>query len=191
MATAVCGRKHTGKSTFLNELAEGYFAKTKKRALIIDVNGSPAYSHHQLLNEKNFKTWCSNDSYGGVKRFYLSDRLKMMLLIKDHFRNGLIVFEDCTKYIKANPQEDIKAFLVDHRMWNVDLMFTFHSIMFVPKFFWAMLTHLVLFKTQDIFLNPNDKSLIQRIPDFQSVYRLHKKIMASKNNYINGQMELL
>jgi len=191
MAVVVCGRKHTGKSTFLNDFGTKANQKTKKKVLVIDVNGAPAYKQHQLLNERQFITWCKDAKFGGVKRFYLSDNERMFKLIIENFRSGLVIFEDCTKYIKASPSDSIKTFLVDHRMWDTDLMFTFHSLKRVPLFFWEMTTHLILFKTQDVIDSENDRFFLNRIPDFRNVYKLYKRVKDSKDNYINGSVELL
>lgn len=180
-AIVIAGRKYTGKSTYLNKRAIKYAKATGKKVLIIDVNGSPAYSKHQLLNERSFVEWCKNVGKG-IKRFYLSDIDKMLDMVQAHFKNGLIIFEDCTKYIKANPQDHIKAYLVDHRMWNVDLFFTFHALMFIPKFFFMMVSYYHVFKTQDI-LEGRDRELSKRFPNYFALKKAWEKLMAQDDNY--------
>ncbi len=183
LAALVVGRKRTGKSTRTNEIAKAYYAKHPgKKVLIIDVNGSPAYREHQEINREQFQRWTK-----GIKRFYESDHAEMFAFIIKWFRNGLIVFEDCTKYIDPNPNKQIKTFLVDHRMWDADLLFTFHSLMRVPKFFWEMTSYIVLKKTQD-----EEAEILKRpIPNKPDVLAAFRRVQAHKNPYHDETVETL
>jgi hypothetical protein len=183
LASLVVGRKRTGKSTYTNKLAKDYAARHPgKKVLIIDVNGSPAYKEHQQIDREQFKRWNK-----GIKRFYESDHEEMFAFITQHFRNGLIIFEDCTKYIDPLPSRQIKTFLVDHRMWDADLVFTFHSLMRVPKFFWEMTAYIVLKKTQD-----EEKELLRRpIPNKPAVLAAWRRVQAHKSEYHDETVETL
>jgi hypothetical protein len=184
MAGVIVGRKGTGKSTFLNERAKAYYkAHPDKKVLIIDVNGSPAYKEHPELDHTKFARWNK-----GVYRFYDSDHKKMFDYICKHFKNGLIILEDCTKYIPANPGGQVKALLVDHRMWNADLIFTFHSFKRIPLFFWEMVSYVTILKTQEDFENSRNKV---NIPNYEAVAAARKKVIAHKNPYYNLTVETL
>ncbi len=180
-STVLIGRKGVGKSTYLERQASVFAKKTGKKALIIDVNGSPAYAKHQELNERQFVEWCRGN-YGGVKRFYLSEHNKMWNMIAKYFRSGLIVFEDCTKYIDPNPTKVIKKLLVDHRMWDADMIFTFHALDFVPPFFRKMVSHLIVFKTNDNIDN-RDTELSKKWPNWMAVKKVMNKVKQSKDQY--------
>lgn len=180
------GRKATGKSTYLAKLAKGFSTRTGKRSLIIDVNGAPAYKDIPLLDEKGFSTWNSNSSLR-VAKFYLSDEDKMLGLIADNFKNGLLVLEDCTKYIPSNPPQNIKKMLVDNRMLNLDLFFTFHSLRKVPPFFWDLVDTIVLGKTQDR-LRPSD---VDRYPNFYAIQKAFEEVQRSKDQYIKRTVNTL
>jgi hypothetical protein len=182
----IIGRRGTGKSTYANQLAEFVAKKTGKKTLIIDVNGAPAYAHHQELTVGNFKTWCDGN-YNGVKRFYLSDNQLMMEMVAENFRNGFVFFEDCTKYIEANPKKIVKDFLVDLRMWNVDLFFTFHSLEFVPPFFWKMCNKVHVLRTDDI-LDKRDNFFLKRIPNYMAIKRAMLQIRKSKAAFPNPKV---
>lgn len=158
--------------------------------MVVDVNAAPPYRKHQLLTEKNFVHWCRDPQYVGIKRFYLMDEKKMLHLIADHFKSGLIIFEDCTGYIDANPRKEIKQFLTNHRMFDADLIFTFHSIMGIPPFFWKMTNNMLLFKTQE-YLEEKDKSSMKRIPNYIDIYKAYSRLKKSKNNYLNISIDLL
>ncbi|MGB4987979.1 MAG: ATP-binding protein [Pyrinomonadaceae bacterium] len=183
-AMIIVGRKHTGKSTLANKLAEG-FARPKKRVLIINVNQSPAYSKHKLITYDKMKRWRS----GGIYQFYDRDNDAMFDFLINWFDpvkrkfNGLIVFEDCTKYIGSNPNKQILSFLVDHRMWNADLLFTFHSLAMVPPFFWRMTTRLILLKTQDIMTKANERGFENRIPNWKEVKPAYDRVAANPDPY--------
>jgi hypothetical protein len=184
VAGIIVGRKATGKSTLACGYAEAYAkAHPEKKVLVIDVNGAPAYKHIPELTEAQFPRWRK-----GLYRFYLSDHARMFDLIEKHFRNGLIVFEDCTKYIPANPNQQIKAILVDHRMWNADLFFTFHSFKRIPNFFWEMTGFVVILKTQEEFNTSKNRNAI---PNYEAVAAAHARVMKHKINYHHETVETL
>lgn len=175
----VVGRKGVGKSTYGNTRAERYPAG--KKVLIIDVNGSPAYKHHTLIDDA---TLLSGRWKKGIVRYHNKDHEAMLENIitlcenKDLWQGGLILFEDCTKYIDPNPGKVIKSFLVDHRMWNADLIFTFHSFKRIPPFFWEMASYVTFFKTQEIFEGPRNENII---PNYHAIAKARAQVMADAN----------
>jgi len=180
------GRKGTGKSTELAKIARDYARNNpKKRVLIIDVNGSPAYNDFPLLTPEQLQGWKESASLR-IAKFYHSDHDVLFEMVSK-FRNGMVVFEDCTKYIGSNPTGAVKMYLVDHRMWQVDLIFTFHSLHRVPKFFWEMTAYIVLKKTQDTEIR-NQRG---KIPNFQEVEKAWIEVMKSKNDYIHKTVPTL
>lgn len=188
IAAAVFGFKETGKSTWLNSEAVKYNQKTGKRVLIINVNGSPAYDAHQILTYENFPRWKR-----GVKQFYDPDTDVMWdflidLYHKDNQFNGMIIFEDCWKYIDPNPSKRIRTFLTDHRMINADLYYSFHSFDFMPPRFWKMTTHIVIKKTSDI-LEENVRENRKKIPNFDAVLKTYLQVKNAKNIFTTKIVE--
>lgn len=181
------GQKATGKSTLGNELAEQYAARTGKRSLIIDVNGSPAYAKHPLLTAKHVIGWKEKATLR-VARYYDPDHDTMFETVAN-FRNGLVIYEDCTKYIGANPGGLVKQVLVDHRMWNQDVIFTFHALKFVPPFFWSMVKYVMLKKTQDT------PKRIARLEDHVNNLSGHmaawEAVMKHESQYHHEEVDLL
>jgi hypothetical protein len=179
LATGIVGKKHTGKSTKARQLANAYAkAHPDKRVLILDVNGAPVYADLPLLTETQVRTWLP-DARLKMARFYLEDN-KAMLAAVQKFRGGLLIFEDCTKYIAGHPTPNVKAFLVDHRMRDLDLMFTFHAITFVPPFFWKMLNQVLLLKTSDTAAELKTRSQIPNKVAFMAAY---EKLQKTKDDY--------
>lgn len=172
------GERATGKSTDLLKLAKGYVDKTAKRALILDVNGAPAYKDLPLLTVGELQKW-RHGNEPSIARFYLKDLDRMFAIVEENFRNGFLVFEDCTKYIDANPSRAIKSFLVDHRMMGLDLFWVFHSVGSVPPFFWKMTNYIILKKTVETF-RPGDK---YKYTFFSELLKAHQTLSKSKDRY--------
>jgi hypothetical protein len=198
-AMIIVGRKRTGKSTLANKISKG-LAAPYRRVLIIDVNGSPAYSAHEQIFYDKLKRW----RHGGIYKFYDPDHERMWKFLTSHYGpqyspegrkigdkpfHGLITFEDCTKYIDPNPSKQIKTFLVDHRMWDADLLFTFHSLSMVPPFFWKMTSRLIILKTQDTA--GQLKRLEDKVPNFGEVYEAHCRVMKSEDPHAHEVVETL
>lgn len=188
-AMVIVGRKHTGKSTLANKIASEFGKKNpEKRVLIINVNASPAYDRHPLISYEGMKRWKH-----GIYQFYDADHDRMFDHLFEVFDprvkkfNGLFVFEDCTKYIDPNPSKKIKSFLVDHRMWNADMLFTFHSLVRVPPFFWDMTSRIILLKTQDVI----DGSYAKKIPNWKEVSAAYDRVMQNTNPYYHEVISTL
>lgn len=195
----IVGRKRTGKSTLANTIAKGY-AKPGRRVLIIDVNGSPAYAEHEMISYDKLRRWRS----GGIYKFYDPDNERMFNFLTTRFGpqfdadgnhlgskkfNGLIVFEDCTKYIDSNPSRQIKMFLTDHRMWDADLLFTFHSLSMVPPFFWRMTSKVILLKTQDTV--GQQRALENKVPNWKDVQAAYTRVMNNPDPFAHEVVDTL
>ncbi|MGZ3983398.1 MAG: hypothetical protein ACXVJE_19375 [Mucilaginibacter sp.] len=180
IAGIVVGRKHTGKSTGLAETATSYAGN---KVLIIDVNRSPAYNKFAEITIDQLKRLKS----GKVKLVGTPDEDTLKTIAKE-FRGGLIIFEDCTKYISGNVRPEIRTFLVDHRMWQCDLIFTFHSLKMIPPFFWQMISYVKILKTQENFINAANRN---RVPNFEKIVEAYKEVEASPDNYYSVTVETL
>jgi len=183
VSTLIVGRKGTGKSTKLAKIALDYPATSK--VLVIDVNGSPVYNQFKEIQVKDIKRVRS-----GIVRLLGTPNDETLRTIAQEFRGGLIIFEDCTKYIEGNIRPEMKTFLVDHRMFQCDLIFTFHSLKRVPPFFWEMVSYVTLLKTQETF---EPGTYRNRVPNYEKVAAAFKKVNAptQKDNYYSITVETL
>lgn len=177
----VVGRKGVGKSTYLNKVACNYPAT--KKVLIIDVNGSPAYYQHTRIEPSQLK-----HVKQGIVKLLGTPSAETLHLIASYWRDGLIVFEDCTKYIEGNVHPVIKAFLVDHRMHQCDLIFTFHSIKRIPPFFWEMISYITIFKTAETFESSRNKNVI---PNYEAILATFNRVNKNKDIRYNETVETL
>lgn len=194
-AMIIVGRKHTGKSTLGYKIITEYIKNNPdKRGLVINVNGSPAYNKIPYISYHGMTMWKK-----GLYQFYDQDHEKMFDFLlrafdpprpgntnKGRLFNGMILMEDCTKYISSNPSKEIKTFLVDHRMWNADMIFTFHALSRVPPFFWDMTTRIILLKTQDVI-----DSTYRKIPNWKSMSAAHERVMNHSDNYYHEVVSTL
>lgn len=197
-AIVIVGRKRTGKSTLTNKIVKGYH-KPGRRGLIIDVNGSPAYKEHEQIHYDKLKRFRS-----GIVKFYDPNHERMFEFLTTHFGpqyneggerlgnkpfHGIMAFEDCTKYIDANPPKKVKMFLVDHRMWDADMLFTFHALTLVPPLFWKMTSRIIILKTQD---TPEMlRTLAGKVPNWGEVHAAHTRVMKDPNPYAHEVVETL
>ena len=173
-AIAIAGRKHTGKSTKTATLANGY--PTDKKVLVLDVNGSPAYAHIPQIKPEELHRF----KKPGKARLLGIPTDATLRIIAENFRDGLLIWEDCTAYISANPKPIIKEFLTNHRMYRVDMIFTFHALKFVPPFFWSMISYIILLKTNETFRKAKNED---RVPNYEEIYEAFTRVKAHKDNY--------
>lgn len=186
-AHAIIGRKHTGKSTFAHSFFKGYNLK-KDRVLIITETDPGAYSKIKRIdNIEMLRAWKS-----GVLKYYdfdCEDDFSMLidvykLAAADVLNNGLVIFEDCTNYIDPNPHRVIKKFIVNHRMYRLDLIFTTHSLAFLPKFCRRMVSTITIFKTLDTFSRWEDLRALG-YPNAQNLYSAWVQVMNNKNEHFS------
>lgn len=178
-SSIMVGRKGTGKSTKLAVIAAKYPAS--KKVLIIDVNGSPAYNNFERIEISKLKHLKS----GKVKLLGTPSDSDLEF-IAENFRDGLVIFEDCTKYIESSPSRAIKTFLVDHRMYRCDLIFTFHSLKRIPPFFFEMTSYITLCKTQEQIEGARNKNII---PNYENVIKAWNKVQTNPNPYYSLTVE--
>ncbi|MGZ3999157.1 MAG: hypothetical protein ACXVIY_00940 [Mucilaginibacter sp.] len=179
-AALVVGRKHTGKSTKLADIARSYDSQSK--VLVLDVNSSPAYNAFRQIEVGQVKLLKR-----GVGRLQGTPTDETLEIIANNFRGGLVIFEDATKYILGNVKPNIRAFLTDHRMHRCDLIFTFHSLKMVPPFFWQMVSFLTLLKTQETL----GSEYRNRIPNYEAIAAAHKRVNAHKDNYYSETIDTM
>lgn len=184
---AIIGAKGTGKSTFTRDLINASYNASNQRILIVSQTDPGAYADLPRIDTlSKLATWKGN----GIVKFYSNEgAAKMMaglvtLAQKGVLKNGLIVFEDCTNYITANPHESIKNFLVNHRMYNLDLIYTTHSLKFIPKFFWKLLASVTVFKTLDTFTSYKEVEA-REVPNAMAVFSAWQKVKLNHSQFFH------
>lgn len=182
-AYLVIGGKGQGKSTWLNQRAEEYIRKfsvkykySPPRVFIHDMSDSRAFkgiptldqaaTHLGLELEDPIEFLAHKDKHGkyswkeGMLRHVCrsqTDIKKMYRYLADHFRCGLLILDEWTTYVRANPPEWQVDILNNHRNYQLEVFFVCHQLMRVPPF-WSrgdMIAKIVLFKTGERNLTYN------------------------------------
>jgi hypothetical protein len=182
-AHALIGGRGQGKSSYARKLFDAYDLRSQ-RILVLTATLPPAYKDITEVKDINqLKRWKR-----GMVRYYNHESPKQMLkdihdlCVQGYIRNGLVIFEDCTNYIDPWPAESIRQFLVNCRMFQLDLIFTTHALAFLPKFVRRMVNTITVFKTAETFETPKEVKQLG-YPNYEAVYDAWQECMrAPKNN---------
>lgn len=179
--TVIAGGQGCGKTTFAFKMINS-FLKFKKPVLcvipddeeklfwdideIINTGDNDNYLAHEL---RNFKE--------GIKKIYCSD-VKLFDIIRNNFRNGLIVIDDARVYLKSR-DEPFRAMIMRRRQKNNDIIFICHGLSEIPPSCNSFLTDLILFNTTDDFKKWN----ISEKEKYKNIVATINNIARTKNPY--------
>ncbi len=159
----IVGKKGQGKSTKINSLVFSYLKRFSKRWHKNGYNKMPRVFIHDLSEAESFKIFPSIEDaarkYGfkhpmdlvaakdtngnplwkhGPLRFSRNrsgDIEKVHSVLSQHFKDGMVVFDECTKYMNYTLAEWMKTMLVKHRNAGVEAVYVFHELSNVPTHF--------------------------------------------------------
>jgi hypothetical protein len=109
-----------------------------------------------------------------------------MSAIQKDLTNCFVVFEDATKYVRSNLQEDVRNFVLDSKQKNLDLLFVFHALASVPLELARIADILVIKKTSEA-LTP---TLKKKFPTAQ-FEKAFSAVNNSKDRYTHKAIHLL
>jgi ABC-type polar amino acid transport system ATPase subunit len=140
--TVVIGTNGTGKTTIIKKIVIAAL-KAGQRVLVV----TPDFAEWLTLPEIHERYRSRIEWYkGGRRMIYQEGDLK---LINDHFRNGLIVFDDCRSYLDARTSKEIHNLVIRRRQFMVDLIFVAHGFTEIPPKFFTFASQFIIFKTRD------------------------------------------
>lgn len=134
------GEKGVGKSTQVLK----YAIATGKKIIVLDNVHNAVYVGFERIKQGDLRTWNGTKCIVEIDRF--DDALRDVSLYQ---RNAFIISEDSRRFMSSNISKAVETFIIDHRKFNFDVAFMFHSLKRVPPGICEMYTHLMLFKTKD------------------------------------------
>lgn len=178
------GTRGTGKTTKMKKVIEAYLkANPTGKILVVDTLDHPSYRDIKPITIEQLQRWLPTK--GGYFRLYGSNTTEIMECISKFFFNGLLIFEDASKYIGSRLDDNVKAFILDSKQKNLDIVFMFHSWGFVPNDLFRLTDAITIFKTQD---TPFQK---KNFLPFELIEKPYKQIKDSQDRFINKTVELL
>ena len=134
----VLGATGTGKTTAIKQVLRA----SERRALIISLDGNE-WRGLPITELKAAQDFGFNDV-----RVHLWNPKRSLQMLR-YFRNGIIVFDDCRGYFRANMSDELHQFLILMRHSGVDIFAIAHGFTEVPPVFFTFATDFILFKTLD------------------------------------------
>ncbi len=153
----IIGKRKSGKTTLMKNIINS----NNKKVLIVDTFNHPSYTDIPIMGLDKLKHWKK-----GTYRVISKKMIGVMTEINNHLSNALIVFEDATKYLDGQLDDDVKEFIIDSKQKNLDLYFMFHGWGMVPPDLYRLLDTITMFKTRD---NPISRKIY--IPNFEYLYQ--------------------
>ena len=173
--TLIIGAPGTGKTTLLHRI----LAESGQRTLVItpymvewterDANGNELYPELPDLRPSNL-------FFTGIRRHVFRPRYTLEHL--SSFRRGIIVFDDCRGYFKANLDEKIHTLLLGTRQNMIDVFAVAHGFREVPPVFFTFATDYILFRTED--------NLDRRASDIRCIDTVRRMQALVNNNSIQN-----
>jgi len=141
----IMGTNGTGKTTIAKELIFAELKKKDGRVLIL----TPDYSEFQEILEVHPGFPERIERYTGARKIIVSKSTaaSTLQLVYDHYKRGLLVFDDCRAYFKASTLDILETVLIRRRMMMVDILAVGHGPNKIPPAFFAYATHFIFFKT--------------------------------------------
>jgi ABC-type Mn2+/Zn2+ transport system ATPase subunit len=139
----VLGTNGTGKTTFVKKLVINELRKKDSHVLIV----VPDDMEWHTIPWVNPRFPHRIESYVGARKVAYFPGL--LDIIRDKFRNGLVVFDDCRAYFTAALETDLHSLLIRRRQQMIDIVAVGHGFTEVPPKFFTFATHFTLFKTCD------------------------------------------
>ena len=139
----VLGTNGTGKTTLVKKLVLNELKKKDSHILVV----VPDDMEWDSLQYVHPKFPHRIEHYVGARKIIYEPGL--LDIIRERFRNGLIVFDDCRAYFDASLDRDLHSLLIRRRQQMIDIIAVGHGFTEVPPKMFTFATHFGMFKTID------------------------------------------
>lgn len=144
----IIGTNGTGKTTFARKIVDIELKRTAGRVLVVVAPDGADWLEFPRINI--YKKGRLDEFSGGWRHIW-KDKDDLEFL--KHFKNGLLVFDDCRAYFDAKVNTNLQNFFIRSRQRQIDILSVAHGFTKVPPAFFAYATEIVLFKTRDAIQN--------------------------------------
>lgn len=139
--TILLGFNGTGKSTMLKNILDSMLANGHRALIVTPDSIEWTDVEETLLNKK------SDYLFTGIRRHIFNPRTTLDAL--QHFKKGVLVFDDCRAYFKDSTDDRVRELLIRRRQKELDIFAVGHGFTQVPPVFFTFASHYILFKTVD------------------------------------------
>lgn len=172
----VLGTNGTGKTTLVKKLVINEIKKSDSHVLIV----TPDDMEWNTVQYVNSRFKHRIETYTGARKIIYEPGL--IDNIREHFRNGLIVFDDCRAYFDASLDNALHSLLIRRRQQMVDIIAVGHGFTEVPPKMFTFATHFALFKTIDSI--DRRKNVIQNFQQMKEAQaRINQKALADPHYF--------
>lgn len=164
------GKRGCGKTTTAIKIAES----TGKRILVVNTDNNDAYKDFEIVPLQNLITW------KGKKGIVITtDALQALEIINQYQKNIFVICDDTQKYIGSSVEKEARNFIINHRMNNIDVVFMYHTLKFVPPYIAMQFNQIVLFKTTDTV----SSELKNKYSNFEAIANTMANVKAHQSPY--------
>ncbi len=171
----VLGKKGSGKTYYtIHTLIEQYrAAHPKKKILVYNTDDHEAYRYIPRIDKGDLSRWTG----AGLYRICDAATTDVLAGINEHVYNGLVIFEDASKYISKRLQKSAWDSILNSKQHNLDMVFQFHGFAACPPEILRQCDVITMFRCDSPAYRRGD------LVEYEAVMAGWKKVMASKADY--------
>ncbi len=182
----IIGANRTGKTTLLKNI----LAMSGQRALVVtpdftewndkDLNGNDKYPLNELKTRDDYV-------FDGIQRHVFDEKHTLAALTA--FKKGIIVLDDCRKYLMDDrTAQQIHGIMIRRGQREVDFIAVTHSFSEMPRRFFPFTSDIFLFQTKDNL--DVRRGVVQNIDDLkQKQAYVNQQARINKHFYIHIKYE--
>lgn len=140
ISSILCGINGTGKTTLLKRILTEMAAAGNR---ILIVTPDPI----EWQEAFPISAWSELRTFTGMRRIVYAPGV--MEHIQKLYSNGVLVFDDCRVYIRAQSNDFMQWLQIRRRQAGIDLFSVFHGLTQVPPVYFTFASNLILFYTKD------------------------------------------
>ena len=164
ISSILCGINGTGKTTLLKRILTEMAAAGNR---ILIVTPDPI----EWQEAFPISAWSELRTFTGMRRIVYAPGV--MEHIQKLYSNGVLVFDDCRVYIRAQSNDFMQWLQIRRRQAGIDLFSVFHGLTQVPPVYFTFASNLILFYTKD---NIKRRGNYVDESDFEEIQAAKKRI---------------